>query len=236
MKKRIMVIKNKKIGPEFKTKQGKKLFFDFYKTHRSRALLGFLKDIGSNKHNKKILSKFLQRKRAINCLVLGCSHWANPKDTATFLKSFNKKLKINMVALDVLPDALLEAMKHDVECTPIVCPAQDTPFLNNYFDIVVCDCLLTCCSFDQHGPVIHEISRILKKGGLLLLGVVYSKDKNVTFVMPERPIMNYCRPINDYKKLFNKNRLNFLNNHSVTTHLPGKWSDMSIENTVLSRR
>ncbi|MEK7194276.1 MAG: methyltransferase domain-containing protein [Patescibacteria group bacterium] len=217
------------------TDKGRKKFFDFYRTHRSRALVGFLKDIEKNKTNKKTLSVYLGSRKKLNCLIMGCSHWANPRDTTAFLKSFNKHLIVNLAVLDLLSDALLESVKHDVDCLPIISPAQKTPFLDNYFDIIICDCLLTCCSFNQHEPVIKEMNRITKRNGLIILGVVHSQH-NTTFVMPERPIRNYCRPLMDYKKLFGKYNFVFPTNSSIETRLPGKWNKMKIENRIVSRR
>jgi SAM-dependent methyltransferase len=225
----------KKIGPDRMTTEGRKKFFGFYKTHRSRALIGFLKDIAKSNTNIKRISAYLGNRKKINCLIMGCSHWANPRDTANFLKRFNKNLNINLAVLDVLPDALLESVKHNIDCLPIITPAQKTPFLDNYFDIIICDCLLTCCSFDQHEPVIKEMSRVIKRKGLLILGIVHSK-RNVTFKMAERPIMNYCRPFKDYQKLFGKYSFIFPPNSSVETQLPGKWSQMKIANGVVIKR
>lgn len=226
------VLKHKEPGPDHMTTKGRNKFFGFYKTHRSRALVGFLNDIAKSKTNKKRLSAYLGRRKKINCLIMGCSYWANPKDTANFLKSFNKNLNINLAVLDVLPDAILESVKHNVDCLPIITPAQKTPFLDNYFDIIICDCLLTCCSFNQHEPVIKEMSRILKKKGLVALGIVHSKS-NITFQMAERPIMNYCRPFENYKKLFSKYGFIFPSDSSIETRLPGKWSQMKIANGIV---
>lgn len=224
----------KALGPDKMTTRGRKKFFSFYKTHRSRALVGFLSDIGKNKENKDRLLRYLKGRRKVNCLIMGCSHWANPQDTINFLKDLKKDLKINMVVLDALPDAITDIVKHDIDCTPLLTPAQETPFLDKYFDLIVCDCLLTCCSFDQHEPVVREMSRIIKKGGLIMLGVAHS-DKNTVFKMAERPIVNYCRPLGDYKKLFSKYRLVFPKNSSVETRLPGKWNNIRIENTVVTK-
>ncbi len=235
-----MKTKNKKhdgehFGPDMMTEQGRKKFFGFYKTHQSRALVGFLKDIAKSSTNRKTLSTYLANRKKVNCLIMGCSYWANPKDTTDFLKSFNSDLDINLVVLDALPDAILEVVKHGVDCLPLISPAQKTPFLDNYFDIIICDCLLTCCSFDQHELVIKEMDRIIKKKGLLILGVVHSETKNITFKMAERPIMNYCRPLKNYKKLFGKYHFIFPSNSSTETRLPGKWSQMRIENTIVLR-
>ncbi len=224
----------KKTGPDNMTTAGRNKFFGFYKSHRSRALIGFLRDITKSKTNKKKLMAYLGRRKKINCLIMGCSYWANPRDAAIFLKSFNKNLNINMVALDVLPDALLESVAHNVDCLPIVTPAQNTPFLDDYFDIIICDCLLTCCSFDQHESVVKEMDRIIKKRGLVMLGIVHS-EHNTTFKMAERPIMNYSRPLKNYKKLFGKYNFIFPPNSSIETRLPGKWSQMKIANGIVLR-
>ncbi len=141
-------------------------------------------------------------------------------------------MNINLAALDVLPDALSESIKHGIDFLPIIAPAQKTPFLDNHFDIIVCDCLLTCCSFDQHEPVVKEMSRIIKKKGVVILGVAHS-DSNITFKMAERPIMNYCRPFGDYKKIFGKYNFVFPSNSSIETRLPGKWNQIRIANGIV---
>jgi len=225
----------KHVGPDKMTGDERSTFFDFYKTHRSRALLGFLKDIARCLPNRTTLSSYLENRKKINCLIMGCSHWANPRDTAKFLKSFNEDLNTNLAVLDVLPDALLESVKHNADCLPLISPAQNTPFLDNYFDIIICDCLLTCCSFDQHEPVIKEMGRVLKKKGMVLLGIVHS-ERNITFKMAERPIKNYCRPLKDYKNLFGKYGFVFHLNTAIETRLPGRWSKMRIENCIVHRR
>jgi SAM-dependent methyltransferase len=217
------------------TNKGRKKFFDFYLTHRSRALVGFLKDVAKSATNRKILSAYLGRRKRVNCLIMGSSYWANPRDTATFLKSFNKNLDVNLAVLDVLPNSLLESVRHNVDCLPLIAPAQKTPFLDNYFDIVVSDCLLTCCSFDQHEPIIKEMGRIIRKKGVVILGIAHS-DRTTTFKMADRPIMNYCRPLTEYKKLFGKYNFIFPPNSSTQTHLPGKWSKIRIENCIVLRR
>ncbi|MCX6786648.1 MAG: methyltransferase domain-containing protein [Candidatus Kaiserbacteria bacterium] len=226
---------SKKFGPDTMTNKGMKKFFDFYKTHKSRALVGFLKDVAKSNTNKKRISAFLRKRRKVTCLILGCSYWSNPKDTVDFLKGFNKNLDINITVLDILSNALLEIVKNDIKCLPVLAPAQKTPFLDNYFDIIICDCLLTCCSFNQHEPVIKEINRIIKKRGILLLGVAHSK-RNITFKMAERPIVNYCRPFADYKKLFGKYNFVFPKNSSIETHLPGKWSQIRIANGIVLKK
>ncbi|MBI4827079.1 MAG: methyltransferase domain-containing protein [Nitrospirae bacterium] len=223
---------SKRPGPDQMTSDGRKSFFGFYKTHRSRALIGFLRDVAKSETNNKTLSTYLGRRKRINCLIMGCSHWANPRDTTIFLKSFNNNLDINLAVLDTLPDALLECVQHNVDCLPLIIPAQKTPFLDDYFDIVVSDCLLTCCSFDQHDPVIREMSRVIKKNGIVLLGIAHSEQK-VTFIMEERPIVNYCRPLADYKKFFGKYGFVFPPNSSVETRLPGKWSQIKIANGIV---
>jgi ubiquinone/menaquinone biosynthesis C-methylase UbiE len=150
----------------------------------------------------------------------------------SFFKKFEEDIDLRITVLDALPDALAEIAKHGVDCVPLVSPAQRTPFLDNYFDIIVSDCLLTCCSFDQHESVIQEMSRVIKKKGLLILGVVHS-ERNVTFRMTERPIMNYCRPFADYEEMFRRYGFIFHPKSSIETRLPGKWSSMKISNSIL---
>jgi SAM-dependent methyltransferase len=219
-------------GPDVMTGEGRKKFFDFYRTHSSRALVGFLKDVARSDVNRKVLSAYLARRKSINCLIMGCSHWANPRNTASFFKKFKKDIDPRVTVLDALPDALDEIAEHRVDCLPLVSPAQQTPFLSNYFDVIISDCLLTCCSFDQHEPVIKEMSRVVKKNGLLILGVVHS-EKNTTFRMTERPIMNYCRPFADYKEMLGRCGFIFHPGSSVETRLPGEWSRMKISNSIL---
>jgi len=66
-------------GPDPMSEAELKAFFDFYKTNTGRALLGFFKDLRKSKTNILILSEYLEKKENVRCLLVGCSHWANPK-------------------------------------------------------------------------------------------------------------------------------------------------------------
>ena len=61
-----------KVGPDPMTKSGRKKFFDFYKTHKERALIGFLKDVVRSKQSKRILERYLKDRKIVNCLIMGC--------------------------------------------------------------------------------------------------------------------------------------------------------------------
>src|SRR5690242_18012390 len=77
------------IGPSRMTAGERKRFFAFYKKHRSRRLFGFFKDITSSDANNAMLARYLRTKRSAECLIMGCSHWANPNDLEAFVRSYN---------------------------------------------------------------------------------------------------------------------------------------------------
>src|ERR1043165_2610863 len=100
-------------GPPAMTAKERATFFGFYKKNRSRRLFGFLSDISKRGVNNSILSRYLSREATVNCLVMGCSHWANPRDVELFVKQYNEQLDVAVVALDALPDALVECRSEE---------------------------------------------------------------------------------------------------------------------------
>lgn len=218
------------IGPDPMTKVERKRFFDFYKDNRSRALFGFLKDIKRSEVNDSMLSECFGGKERIECLVAGCSHWANPKDLLGFVKSYNPSARVRVVAIDVLPDALLEGVQREVEFLPLLAPAQEMPFLDNYFDVIVADGLLNCCCFEQHEPIVRELHRVAKEGAIILLGLANS-NKNTVVKPAERPIAIYCRPLKDFKEMFKRHGFCFPEGSSIGTRL-AQGSEIGIDNCI----
>ncbi len=226
--------KLKKIGPDAMTPSQRKSFFAFYKRNESRRLFGFFKDVARSSVNNTLLSKYLQKHKDVKCLVAGCSHWANPLDLNKFLRGFNKEININIVALDVLPEALIEAIKHKVLFTPLLTPAQNTPFLDCYFDIVVADGLLNCCSFEQHNSIVKELYRVAKKDAMIILGLGYSK-KRLVLKSKERSMTVYCRPFSSIRGLFLRRGFYFPKNSSVGT-IFGDGKEIKIDNCIAIKR
>jgi SAM-dependent methyltransferase len=208
-------------------------FFGFYKKNPSRRLRGFFNDIRRSTTNVSILSRYLGRLATVRCLIAGCAHWANPKDLALFIHRFNVSMRPTIVALDVLPQALSEAVRHKVDFVPVVTPAQDTPFLDRYFDILVADGLLNCCSFDQHAPIVEELYRIARPGAVILLGLAHAAQ-NAVVHSRERAMPAYCRPLSDFKRLFTEAGFSFPRGSSITTRFGGR-SDIRIENCIAQK-
>jgi len=203
-------------GPDPMTAADRKAFFDFYKTHRSRRLFGFFKDIRRSSANNLLLSRYLGKKKSVRCLLVGCSHWANPIDMAGLVKSFNGRLNVHVAALDVLPDALVEGIARNVPFVPLLSPAQETPFCDYSFDILVADGLLNCCCFEQHEPIVRELHRIARRKAIILLGLTHAANDRVV-KWTERPIAVYCRPLKSFKDLFEKYGFYFPEGSSIIT-------------------
>jgi hypothetical protein len=72
--------------------------------------------------------------------------------------------------------------------------------------------------------------RIAKKKAVVLLGLAHSK-KNMVVKPAERPIAMYCRPLNDFRRLFEKYGFSFPKCSSIGTSL---WdgSDIGIDNCI----
>lgn len=203
-------------GPDPMSSIERKAFFDFYKRHPSRRLFGFFKDIKKSNANNLILSQYLRNKKYVRCLLVGCSHWANPIDLTLFVQSFKKNIVVEVTALDVLPDALLEGIKRNVPFLPLLSPAQETPFCNESFDILIADGLLNCCCFEQHEPIIKELHRIAKRKAIIILGLTHS-DTDRVVKWSERPIASYSRPLKSFKDIFLKYGVSFPNGSSIIT-------------------
>lgn len=139
-----------------------------------------------------------------------------------------------MVALDVLPHALEEAVQHRVDFLPIITPAQETPFLDQYFDLLVADGLLNCCDFEQHGAIVREMYRISRPGALVLLGLAHSATRQIV-TAPERAMPAHCRPLQEFRRLFSDTGFTFSRGSSVETGF-GDGSDVKIDNCIARRR
>lgn len=203
-------------GPDPMSTTERKEFFEFYKTHRTRRLFGFFRDIGQSRVNNSMLSRYLKKKKNVRCLLVGCSHWANPIDLAEFLRKFNRHLGVDISAIDVLPEALLEGIKRNVPFVPLLSPAQDTPFCDETFDILVADGLLNCCCFEQHEPIVRELHRIARMRAIVMLGLSHSATHRVV-KWSKRPIAAYTRPLPSFYDLFRKNGFCFPKKSSIIT-------------------
>jgi hypothetical protein len=203
-------------GPDPMTDAEHVAFFNFYKKHKSRRLFGFFNDLKRSKINESILSRVLREKKSVRCVLLGCSHWANPVDLADFLCSFNPRLRVDVAVVDVLPDSLVEAIQRRVPFVPVLAPAQATPFCENSFDVLVADGLLNCCGFEQHEPIVREMSRIARRKAIALLGLTFA-PRDLVVKWSERPIAAYCRPIDTFRSLFRNHGFSFPIGSSIVT-------------------
>jgi len=191
-------------------------FFAFYEKHQSRRLYGFLNDLQRSKVNESILFRALEGKKNARCLLLGCSHWANSEDLTHFLRRFNAQLAVDVAVIDVLPDALVEGIKRNVSFVPILAAAQATPFCDQSFDLLVADGLLNCCGFEQHEPIVREMSRIATRRAVALLGLTFA-PRELVVKWSERPIAAYCRRLETFRDLFRKHGFSFPKDSSIVT-------------------
>jgi SAM-dependent methyltransferase len=222
-------------GPDPMTEQERMAFFSFYKRHKSRRLFGFFRDLARSEVNVQLLSRHTARRASIRALLVGCSHWANPNDTMTFLRTFNSELQVAVAALDVLPDALEEAINRNVSFVPVITPAQETPFCNESFDVVVADGLLNCCCFEQHEPIIREIRRIARRDAILLLGLTHA-SRDLVVKWSARPIAAYCRPREIFVEMFKKYEFDVPIDSSIITPFV-EGNEIATDNCIaVSRR
>jgi hypothetical protein len=221
-------------GPGPMTPVDRAAFFAFYKRHKSRRLFGFFRDLRRSRVNVGVLSAYLGKKELARCLLVGCSHWANPNDLAEFLQSFNRRLRTDIAALDVLPDAIVEGIHRNVPFIPLLSPAQQTPFCDESFDILVADGLLNCCCFEQHEPIVRELHRIAKRKALVLLGLTHSSDVKVV-KWSARPIVAYCRPLEAFKDIFETIGFQMLDGSSIITPFAPD-SDIATANCIARKR
>jgi SAM-dependent methyltransferase len=210
-------------------------FFDFYKKHASRRLYGFFNDLARSGANNLLLRSFLRKKSSVRCLLVGCSHWANPLDLSRFIRSYNRRVSVEIAAVDVLPDALVEAIQRGVPFVPLLAPAQKTPFCDQSFDILIADGLLNCCCFEQHEPIVRELKRLAGRGSVVLLGLSHTERGDRVVKWAERPIAAYCRPLNAFKTMFRDHGFSFPRSSSIITpFLEG--SGIATDNCIAKRR
>lgn len=217
-------------GPDPMSAAERNAFFGFYKRHKSRRLFGFFRDLARSPVNNRILTRYLTTRRSVRCLLVGCSHWANPIDMTEFVRTYNKHISVDVAALDVLADALSEAIRRNVPFVPVMSPAQETPFCNESFDIIVADGLLNCCCFEQHEPIIKELRRIARKDAVLLLGLTHA-SKNIVVKWSERPIAAYCRPRQSFTALFEEHGFRFPKGSSIITPFV-QGDDIATDNCI----
>lgn len=217
-------------GPDPMTALERQAFFGFYKRHKSRRLFGFFRDLTRSSTNNGLLERYLSRRRAVRCLLLGCSHWANPVDMAAFVRRYNTDIGVDVAALDVLPDAIVEAIARNVQFVPIIAPAQATPFCEESFDVIVADGLLNCCCFEQHAPIVKEMHRIARRHAVLLLGLTHA-SRDLVVKWSERPIAAYCRPRQSFNALFQEHGFRLVRGSSIITPFAA-GSDIATDNCI----
>jgi hypothetical protein len=221
-------------GPDPMNDADRRAFFGFYKKHKSRRLFGFFSDLQRSSANRLILSRVLRERNNVRCVLLGCSHWANPVDLADFLRSFNPRLDIDVAAVDVLSDALVEGISRNVSFIPILSPAQATPLCERSFDVLVADGLLNCCCFEQHEPIVREMRRIARKGAIALLGLTFA-SRDLVVKWTERPISAYCRPLETFRSLFRNYGFTFPKGSSIVTPFV-EGDEIATENCIARMR
>lgn len=208
-----------KLGPDFESEKAKNIFFDEYKKstdYRITKSLSFWTKI-----YLKQLETFLKNKKNINALLLGCSYWENARYLSEFIRKFNRKAHLNIAAIDVYPEPLEESIekrvqKHLPNCNyfPWQAPAQDMPFQDNYFDLIINLGIFTCSTFDQHEPIIKETARVLKYNQGRILSTVSDpgkiKKRKIIPTAGGHLFRAYIIPTEELKKLFTKEGLKIM--------------------------
>jgi ubiquinone/menaquinone biosynthesis C-methylase UbiE len=96
-----------------------------------------------------------------------------------------------LVASDLNPDMIAEAQKHipDNEIEWLAADAQSLPFVDNYFDLLVCQFGLM---FVPNKPLaVSEAFRVLKPGGTLLLSTWDKLENNPAMFLAHQTVASF---------------------------------------------
>lgn len=109
------------------------------------------------------IAKYVAEKGEMNILDLGCGE-------ETYIENLVKISGINLYGVDIsdfVIDLHKRAYQDHSNVRFIACPAEELPFDEGYFDLVICDELI------EHVPkaeiLLDEIGRVIKKDGILII-------------------------------------------------------------------
>ena len=113
-------------------------------------------------------SRFLNNgSGSLHYLDAGCGDGVNLRWAADFFQEHD--INIGITALDYNPLRISRALEKQLVKDAHVASLQDAPFTDSMFDIVLCNHVLE--HIDLYSKALSEIFRILKPGGLLIVGV-----------------------------------------------------------------
>jgi len=128
--------------------------------HLHRRRMNFI-----NRHLENLLPAFPDA----TCMDLGCGD-------GLFLKDFFSKGRMELIGCDADLVRLLRAREFSRN-TPLVCAFADkAPFRSNVFDILILHHVLE--HIEDDNKAMRECRRLLKKGGILILGVPNEDSPN----------------------------------------------------------
>ena len=103
-------------------------------------------------------------------LDLGCGVGS----TASYLTS---TFGVRVIGLDASPEFLDEARGSDGSVEWVLGRADAIPFQDDSFDVVFAECFLA--AFDDPGPILGEMRRVLRPGGRLAVSDMYLREPGV---------------------------------------------------------
>ncbi len=119
-----------------------------------------------------IIYNIIKTKKHSKLLDMGCGD-------GFFLEKI-KDLELKKYGIDISEKRIKRASKKS-NAKLLQCPAEKTPFENNFFDIVVCTDVLE--HVQDSTQVINEIKRIVKKNGIIFIS------------FPNEKLWMFCRAI-----------------------------------------
>ncbi len=215
-----------KYGMPFRSTEDVKLYFDEFVKHSKYRTGVTMQGWQDTPAIDEELENTLSGKSSIHSLLMGCSYWENPLSVYRMLRKYNKDAELLIAVLDAYPFAMQEALdKIDSQqldgavYLPNVAFAQNTPFLDNYFDLLISDGMINCCDFSQHKAINTEELRILKPDGRLVSEVLYTPEEAGRKV--ERDLVDHIEmsvsPFSEVLQLFDETGLIILP-HTITKY------------------
>jgi SAM-dependent methyltransferase len=215
-----------KNGMPFRSMDDVKLYFDEFVKHGEYRAGVTMRGWQDTPAISDELGNALSGKSSINSLLMGCSYWENPMSVYSMLRKYNKDAELLIAVLDAYPFAMQEALEkiniQEMEGAvylPLVAFAQNTPFLDNYFDLLISDGMINCCDFSQHKAINNEERRILKPDGRLVCEVLYTPEEVGRKV--ERELVDHIEmsvsPLSEVQQLFDETGLVILP-HTMTKY------------------
>ncbi len=174
-------------------KKQKKIFLKFEANNFYKRNIKRLSNVNYEKHQIFIeLKNYLKKnKKKINLLEVGCCD-------AGLINYISKNFK-NTKCNGIDPSLLAINSKKNLDLNLKVSTADDLPFKNSSFDILIYNFCLYLSDDEDLFNIIYEANRVVKKNGLLFIYDFYHKNTKYVKYIHRKGI--YSRKM-DYSKLF----------------------------------